>query len=1152
MLERVRRILSNFKNRISQLIEKYQLFSVSKNNIKRYLLALIILSAIIITITSSFAATVPVKSVEIKSEKLNYDKKEQGAWKVTKSASWTSKNKARITFDVDTIEKSDDKDKDIILVIDNSNNMNDKSINVRNKIMHLFDKLKLETKNNRVSYIVYSDAEKTKIISDFTQDTETLKKIIPIKTTWFSSTNSSYYQAFTKVNELLENYSYNENKQLTIIFFTAGSPTIDSTKEVKTYNKIKQEYPYASVKSIQYEAGDEILDVVKNVSDIQYIANEDNLDDILYKAIFGISLYKKFNIVDSINDKYFNIDKAEASSGTISIDNNNINWNAPTAYNSGNKAQITIDLTLKDDYQNNEKVSLFELTNSTKINTSIDDTEENISSNSTPILKSKYTVTYDINAPSGCSASSVPSPELYYVFDSVSINTSTPECFGYQFKGWKINDKDITQPSSASFIMPEKDVTVKATWSKVWLTKSTTGKVAKRASLYNVIEGEALSGGLAKEYTGEHQDSLDREATHKIYHYYASNDEEGNAIQNKNNVIFAGFCWQMIRTTDTGGVKMIYNGVPDSSGNCGKNRGNHVGYNSETYINLTKNYYYGTDFTYNPISRKFSISGEKIKATWSDDTASSLFGKYTCISTSETAECETMYQIHSKYSSNSAYVLPINSNTQYSGIGTAEFTMSLEKDFLDSGDEPFSYLGYLNIGWLKVSPKFKQTESKHNNLLSSRTVSTSDYYGTNYTNILTYVIKNPITISDDYDYTKLVGMYTTLSTKRSQKLYRIVAVNGNTIYYCENDNYSKIYNYGDSYTMNSDGTYALNNPKEIKVSEWYNKYENINDKYICASGSASSCKTVQYVSNVREDKYYYFDTSENYKYANGYTYENDTYTLDDDSVTFWNRGDENNVKQLNNHHYTCLNETGTCTELYYVYHASNTYFYAVNITENNLPISSFDTILNSNFFLTNEYIHNSVVKSIVESWYEKNMIDYSSYLEETIFCLDREIKDQGGWNPDGGDVSKGLTFKGKNPDNDLTCKNSVDKLSTSMKNVESLSFQPLPYSIGLLTSSEVSLLNNKNAIKSGANYWLISPSFYSKEYIDKNIYDGCGNEGIIGQTVIKADGSLSYTDEDSTIAEKNLIRPAISLKPNTKYSKGDGSYTNPYIVDTSE
>ena len=83
---------------------------------------------------------------------------------------------------------------------------------------------------------------------------------------------------------------------------------------------------------------------------------------------------------------------------------------------------------------------------------------------------------------------------------------------------------------------------------------------AESKNLYDVLKEEAESGGLAKEYNGEHHDSFTKEPTHKIYHWYAENDDNANDILNKWNVIFGGYCWQMWRTTDTGGVKLIYNG----------------------------------------------------------------------------------------------------------------------------------------------------------------------------------------------------------------------------------------------------------------------------------------------------------------------------------------------------------------------------------------------------------------------------------------------------------------------------------------------------------------------------------------------------------------------------------------------------------------
>jgi len=37
---------------------------------------------------------------------------------------------------------------------------------------------------------------------------------------------------------------------------------------------------------------------------------------------------------------------------------------------------------------------------------------------------------------------------------------------------------------------------------------------------------------------------------------------------NNNNVIYAGYCWLIVRTTETGGIKLIYNGEVNSDGSC--------------------------------------------------------------------------------------------------------------------------------------------------------------------------------------------------------------------------------------------------------------------------------------------------------------------------------------------------------------------------------------------------------------------------------------------------------------------------------------------------------------------------------------------------------------------------------------------------------
>ena len=69
------------------------------------------------------------------------------------------------------------------------------------------------------------------------------------------------------------------------------------------------------------------------------------------------------------------------------------------------------------------------------------------------------------------------------------------------------------------------------------------------------------------------------------------------AVEN-NNVKFANFCWKIVRTTETGGVKLIYNGQSDENGRCNTtgssttigNSAFNTNYNDNAYVG----YMYGT------------------------------------------------------------------------------------------------------------------------------------------------------------------------------------------------------------------------------------------------------------------------------------------------------------------------------------------------------------------------------------------------------------------------------------------------------------------------------------------------------------------------------------------------------------------------------
>ena len=145
-----------------------------------------------------------------------------------------------------------------------------------------------------------------------------------------------------------------------------------------------------------------------------------------------------------------------------------------------------------------------------------------------------------------------------------------------------------------------------------------------------------------------------------------------NQCADKRNIIFNNMCWQMIRTTETGGIKIIYNGdVVDDK--CESTRGNHKGIVQQNYTDqtLSSNYLYGSLFTYDTSTNSFTLTDTET-AIWGDLTYENLIGKFTCKSSSDT--CTTIYQING-YKSNtqgysSAYTI---SNTNYAQIGSSSY-----------------------------------------------------------------------------------------------------------------------------------------------------------------------------------------------------------------------------------------------------------------------------------------------------------------------------------------------------------------------------------------------------------------------------------------------------------------------------------------------
>ena len=244
-------------------------------------------------------------------------------------------------------------------------------------------------------------------------------------------------------------------------------------------------------------------------------------------------------------------------------------------------------------------------------------------------------------------------------------------------------------------------------------------------------------------------------------------------------------------------------------------------------------------------------------------------------------------------------------------------------------------------------------------------------------------------------------------------------------------------------------------------------------------------------------------------YGTGITYSNGEYRLTNTSTYY----DEN-------HHYTCNNNTGVCNTVRYYYYYNN----YIELSDGRNAEECLADLINAD----NINQTDSIIKSYIDNWYSSNLKDYTNKLEDTIFCNDRSISNIGGWNPNGGGTTHGfenaLVFNGYYSNN-LKCTNETDIFSINNKKAK------LTFPIGLLTKQEASIIPI-NMRRTGYFYWLVTPGDFFGEIAAGYRVD-----------------DLGYINISHIAGTIYGVRPAISLKPLTKYSSGDGSKNNPYIID---
>ncbi len=205
---------------------------------------------------------------------------------------------------------------------------------------------------------------------------------------------------------------------------------------------------------------------------------------------------------------------------------------------------------------------------------------------------------------------------------------------------------------------------------------------------------------------------------------FMAEDDEGEsyyyrgAVKN-NYVSFAGLTWRIIRRNGDGSVRMIYSGKSTSDTGEATTIGNsqfnskywdpaYVGYKYNEKFSLhenngatgynwftnTQKYNYGTGYTFNESTKKFTLTGTIKQLTWKDNSDEIVAGNlYSCLETS----CNVVYKVTGYQNDTTMTVQPISYSSDSYADAVTNTTNSTMKNTLDTWykNNLTSYASYL-------------------------------------------------------------------------------------------------------------------------------------------------------------------------------------------------------------------------------------------------------------------------------------------------------------------------------------------------------------------------------------------------------------------------------------------------------------------------
>ena len=268
--------------------------------------------------------------------------------------------------------------------------------------------------------------------------------------------------------------------------------------------------------------------------------------------------------------------------------------------------------------------------------------------------------------------------------------------------------------------------------------------------------------------------------------------------------------------------------------------------------------------------------------------------------------------------------------------------------------------------------------------------------------------------------------------------------------------------------------------------------------------------------------YDWFTNTKKYDFGTGYAFNESTKKFTLTGIIQQLTWKDNHDEIVSNNLYSCL-ET-SCNVVYKV----TDYPSDTRMTVQPISYSS-----NSYDDATTNKI-SSTIKSSIDTWYENNIKNYSSYIANSNFCNDRSIRAGSGY------LTSPVTYYSahyrletiKAPS--LNCTNTNDSFSTTNSSAK------LDYPISLITADEVSMagavnftVNNDYYLYSNVDYWTLTPFDFYSMYTGSRVY------------LVKSDGELYPWIR---VFYSRGVRPVINLRPDVKISSGDGTSISPFKI----